>query len=59
MLDAKRDEEERQRYELQYGYDREKELEQYKKAVEMCIVGGFLKREKFNEALAFVQKFHA
>ncbi len=56
MLDAKRDEEERTAYELQYGYDREKELEQYKKAIEMCIAGGFLKREKFQEALAFVGK---
>src|SRR5947209_6948108 len=46
-LDPKRDEEERQQYELEYGRDREKELERYKKAVEMCIAGGFLRREKF------------
>jgi len=57
-LDPKRDEEERQRYEFEYASDRAKELEQYKKAVELCVVGGFLRREKFEEALRFVQQFH-
>lgn len=59
QLDVLRGEEVSAVSDSQHGYDREKELEQYKKAVEMCIVGDFLKREKFNEALAFVQKFHA
>lgn len=58
-MDVQKDEADRAACELQYGYDRARELEQYKKAVEMCIVGGFLKREKFQEALSFVKEFHA
>lgn len=54
MLDYKRDEEERQAYELEYARDRAEELEKYKGAIEMCISAGFLRREKFEEALKFV-----
>ena len=56
VLDPRRDEEERSAYELQYGYDCEKELEQYKAAVAMCIEAGFLNAAKFQQALDFVQK---
>jgi hypothetical protein len=58
MLDPVRDEQQRQAYELQYGYDKQREFERFKKAVEMCIAAGFLNREKLDEAIAFVGKFH-
>lgn len=57
-LDPIRDEQERQQYELEYGRDKERELERYKKAVELCITAGHLRADKFQQALEFVGKFH-
>lgn len=57
-IDWKAEAEERDEL-LQQAMAKQKEYEQWEKALEMCISAGFLKREKFNEALAFVKKFHA
>lgn len=34
------------------------ELADYRAAVELCVAGGFLRRDKFEQALAFVEQFH-
>lgn len=58
VLDPKRDEEERTRYELEDGYRTAREFEEFKRAVDMCIAAGFLTRAKLDEALAFIRGSH-
>lgn len=55
VLDWRKDEEERQRYEHEYALDRAGELEHYQKAIEVLITLGHLKKEKWEEALRLVK----
>lgn len=54
MYDPRRDEEERNQYELQHGYEKSLELEKYQKAIQMCIAAGYLDKTKWDQALTFV-----
>ena len=55
MTNEQREEQELMQYQVQQGYEAQKELERYKKAVEMCVAAGFLDRKKFEEALKFLK----
>jgi len=57
-MNQQAEEEDYRRYESERAVDNEKELERYKRAVEMCITGGFLKREKWEQAMKFMKEFH-